>query len=196
MYKTQMIIQKIVCFAVLAAAVLVFVYSLGMVTDLHYNNLTLYSEDPESFLYVEGTDIYLKIQPFNKELTAAGLYLILSALLLFIFGSHKRRRYYIGNYAATGINSALTVGVSVWGIRNVALYKEMYNDIDFERLSELQKMFSVDSKPYEPTTFWFDIGFVVFGIAIAVAVLSLISVGFKIYVMCAERKLLKEGEHE
>jgi hypothetical protein len=72
----------------------------------------------------------------------------------------------------------------------------MYNDIDFERLSELQKMFSVDSKPYEPTTFWFDIGFVVFGIAIAVAVLSLISVGFKIYVMCAERKLLKEGEHE
>ena len=39
-----MLVEKIVCFAVLAAAVLVFIYSLGLVTDLHYNNFAYYAE--------------------------------------------------------------------------------------------------------------------------------------------------------
>ena len=35
MYKKQLTFQKIVCFAMLAAAALVFIYSLGIMTDLY-----------------------------------------------------------------------------------------------------------------------------------------------------------------
>ena len=188
MYKKQMIAQKIVCYMVLAAAALVFIYSLGLVTDLHYNNFAYYAEDPEYPMF-EGAEIYKEIQPFNKQLTAAGLYLILSALLVFIFGTHKRRKYYVGNYIAIGLNSALTIGVSVWGIQNVIKYKEMYYKIDFEALEMLQGALR---KPYDISPFWFNAGFYVFGITIFVAVLGILNLVFKVLVMRSERKLLEE----
>ena len=184
-----MLVQKIVCFAVLAAAALVFIYSLGLVTDLHYNNFAYYAEDP-NYPVFEGAEIYQEIQPFNKALTTAGLFLILSALLIFIFGSHKRRRYYFGNYVAIGLNSALTIGVSVWGILNVIKYKKMYYEIDFEALERWQQLLK---KPYDISPFWFNAGFFVFGVAIAVAVLSLLNLVFKILVMRSERMLLEGG---
>ena len=34
MYKKQMILQRLVCYIVLIAAALVFVYSLGLLTDM------------------------------------------------------------------------------------------------------------------------------------------------------------------
>lgn len=187
MYKKQMLIQKIICFAVLAAAVLVFIYSLGLVTDLHYNKFAYYSQDPNNPKF-EGANLYRDIQPFNKQLTKAGLILILSSVLVFIFGSHKRRKYYVGNYVAIGLNSALTIAVSVWGIQNVAKYREVYYTIDFEKLEEMQEMLQL---PYDISPFWFNIGFVVFGVAIGTAVLSILNVAFKIYVMRGERKLLR-----
>ena len=188
MYKKQMLVQKIVCFAVLAAAALVFIYSLGLVTDLHYNNFAYYAEDPEYPVF-EGAEIYNEIQPFNKQLTAAGLILILSALLIFVFGSHKRRKYYVGNYVAIGINFALAIGVSVWGILNVIKYKEMYYQIDFEALEKWQGLLQ---KTYDISPFWFNAGFFVFGIAIFVAVLSALNLVFKVLVMRSERQLLEE----
>ena len=188
MYKKQMLVEKIVCFAVLAAAVLIFIYSLGLVTDLHYNNFAYYAEDPENPMF-DGANIYNEIQPFNQLLTKAGLALILSALSLFVFGAHKRRKYYLGNYITIGLNSALTVGVSAWGIRNVIKYKAMYYQIDFAALEKYQKLFK---KTYDISDFWFNVGFYVFGIAIFVSVLSLLNLAFKVFVMRSERKLLEE----
>lgn len=188
MYKKQMLFQKIVCYVVLAAAALVFLYSLGLVTDLHYNNFAYYAEDPE-YPAFDGAEIYNEIQPFNKQLTAAGLVLILSAVLVFIFGSHKRRKYYVGNYITIGLNSALIIAVSVWGILNVIKYKEMYYLIDFEKLEWYQNILK---KPYDISPFWFNAGFVVFGVAIFAAVLGLLNLVFKVLVMCSERKLLQE----
>ena len=183
-----MLVEKIVCFAVLVAAVLVFVYSLGLVTDLHYNNFAYYAEKVGKPKFA-GADIYNEIQPFNRALTKAGIMLILSAISLFVFGTHKRRKYYIGNYIAIGLNSALTMGVSVWGILNVIKYRKMYDQIDFVALKEWQEMLR---KPYDISSFWFDIGYYVFGIAIFVSVLSLLNLLFKVYVMRSERKLLEE----
>ena len=110
-------------------------------------------------------------------------------MLVFVFGSHKRRKYYVGNYVAIGLNSALTVGVSVWGIRNVMIYREMYDKIDFAALEKYQKMLKMS---YDISPFWFDAGYYVFGIAIAVAVLSILNLVFKILVMRGERQLLLE----
>lgn len=188
MYKKQMLVQKIVCFAILAAAALVFIYSLGLVTDLHYNNFAYYAENPERPKF-EGANIYNEIQPFNRELTKWGIFLILSALLLFVFGTHKRRKYYVGNYVAIGLNSSLMIGVSVWGIRNVAIYRQMYDNIDFEKLEKYQNMLKKD---YDISPFWFDVGYYVFAFAIIAAVLGILSLAFKIIVMRGERKLLEE----
>ena len=183
-----MLVEKIVCFAVLAAAVLIFIYSLGLVTDLHYNNFAYYAEDPENPMF-DGANIYNEIQPFNQLLTKAGLALILSALSLFVFGAHKRRKYYLGNYITIGLNSALTIGVSVWGIRNVIKYKEMYYQIDFEALEMWQGLLKL---PYDISPFWFNAGFFVFGIAIVAAILGILNLVFKVLVMRGERMLLEE----
>ena len=183
-----MLVEKIVCFAVLAAAALVFIYSLGLVTDLHYNNFAYYAEKVGKPKF-SGADIYNEIQPFNRNLTKAGILLILSALSLFVFGTHKRRKYYLGNYIAIGLNSALTIGVSVWGILNVIKYKAMYNQIDFDELKRWQELLR---KPYDISAFWFNVGFYVFGIAILVSVLSILNLVFKVLVMRSERKLLEE----
>ena len=186
MYKKQMLVQRIVCFAILAAAALVFIYSLGLVTDLHYNNFAYYAEDPKYPLF-EGANIYNEIQPFNRNLTTAGLFMILSAVLVFVFGSHKRRKYYVGNYVTIALNALLSIGVSVWGIANVIKYKEMYYQIDFEALKMYQELLTL---PYDISPFWFNAGFYVFGIAILGAVLSILNLVFKVLVMKSEKQLL------
>ena len=187
MYKKQMLVQRIVCFAILAAAALVFIYSLGLVTDLHYNNFAYYAEDPR-YPAFEGANIYNEIQPFNRNLTTAGIFMILSAVLVFVFGSHKRRKYYVGNYVTIALNSILTIGVSVWGIVNVIKYKEMYYQIDFEALKFWQETLTL---PYDISPFWFNAGFYVFGIAIFAAVLGILNLVFKVLVMKSEKQLLE-----
>ena len=44
MYKKQMILQRIVCYIVLVAAALVFVYSLGLLTDMYEMKLDYHAE--------------------------------------------------------------------------------------------------------------------------------------------------------
>ena len=188
MYKKQMILQRIVCYALLIAAVLVFIYSLGIVTDL-YDSLFPYA-DSSKRKFVTGADIYYNIQPFNKQFTVAGIALILSAVSIFVFNTHKRRKYYVGNYIAIGLNSALTIGVSVWGILNVVKYKKMYYEIDFEALERWQELLK---KPCDISPFWFNVGFYVFGIAISAAVLGVLNLVFKVLVMRSERMLLEGG---
>ena len=185
-----MLAQRIICFALLVAAALIFVYSLGIVTDLHYNRFDYYSQDPEYPMF-EGAEIYREIQPFNKQLTTAGIVLILSAVLLFVFNTHKRRKYYIGNYVTIGLNAVLTIGISIFGIVNVAKYRAQFLKIDFETLEMMQNALK---KPYSISTFWFDIGFYVFAFAILAALFGIANLAFKIYVMHKEKTLLSESE--
>ena len=191
MYKKQMLIQRIVCYAVLAAAALVFIYSLGLVTDLHYNNFAYYSQNPAKPKF-EGALLFREIQPFNKELTTCGIALMLSAVAMFVFGTHKRRKYYIGNYITVALNAVLSLAVSVFGIINVIKYKAEYLKIDFETLEKLQSQMK---KHYSISPFWFDAGYFVFGFVILVTLVSLLSLAFKVYVMREEAKLL-DGSKE
>ena len=111
MYKFQLTLQRITSFRLLGAAALVFVYSLGVMTDVYNSFYLLSSYDPiwDPLFYVEGADIYLEMQEFNKQLTTAGIVLILSAVSLFLFNSHNRRKYYVANYITIGINAILNV---------------------------------------------------------------------------------------
>ena len=183
-----MILQRIVCYALLIAAAVVFIYSLGLVTDL-YESLQPYS-DPTKKKYVEGADIYHNIQPFNKQLTGAGIALILSAVSLFVFNTHKRRKYYIGNYVTVALNAALNLAVSVWSLINVMAFKAQYLLIDFARLQEQADKY--DTK-YIESTLWFDMAIPVFAVLFVVTLASVFNLVFKVLLMKGERELIEEG---
>ena len=190
MYKKQMILQRIVCYIVLIAAALVFVYSLGIMTDMYDSKFAYYAEDIENPM-VAGTEIYYIMQDFNKSLTTAGIMLILLAVTQLVFQNHNRRKYYIANYITVGANTIAVVGVSVWALNNIFTYREMYLQVDFEALAqraELMKFYWTDS------TFWFDISRVVFGVLLVTTVLNVLNLVFKIVVMSAEKKLIAEGK--
>ena len=190
MYKKQMILQRIVCYAMLIAAALVFVYSLGIMTDMYDSNFAYYAEDIENPM-VAGTEIYYIMQDFNKSLTTAGIMLILLALTQFVFQNHNRRRYYIANYITVGVNTIAVVGVSVWALNNIFTYREMYLQVDFESLAkraELMQFYWTDS------TFWFDISKVVFGVLLVATGLNVVNLIFKVVVMSSEKKLIAESK--
>ena len=183
-----MILQRIVCYALLIAAAVAFIYSLGLVTDL-YESLQPYS-DPSKRKYVEGAEIYHTIQPFNKQLTGAGLALILSAVSLFVFNTHKRRKYYVGNYVTVALNTVLNVGVSIWALINVMAFRAQYLLIDFAKLAEQADKY--DTK-YIESTLWFDIAIPVFAIVLVVTLISVANLVLKVMLMKGERELIKEG---
>ena len=188
MYKKQMTLQRIVCYALLISAAIVFIYSLGLVTDL-YEALYPYS-DPTKRKFVEGADIYTLIQPFNKQLTGAGIALILSAVSLFVFNTHKRRKYYVGNYVTVALNAVMNVGVSVWALINVMSFRAQYLLIDFVKLAEQAEKY--DTK-YIESTLWFDISIPVFAILLVVTLVSIANLVLKIMLMKGERELIMEG---
>ena len=198
MYKKQMILQRIVCLAVIAAAALVFVYSLGILTDLYENNLNYYAEayyrngaDPAT-LMVKGSEIYYDMQDFNRDLTMAGIVLILLAAAQFVFQNHNRRRYYIANYITVGANTVAAVYYSYWALSNILTYKERYvTTLDFEALKKWNDMFKFT---YTESTFWFDASKVVFGIVLVAAVLNVLNMVWKICLMNGEKKLVKAGK--
>lgn len=191
MYKKQMTLQRITSFILLAAAVLVFVYSLGIMTNLH-DTLALVSTYAESSRnYVKGATIFLEMQPFNRELTTAGIILILTAVALFVFRSNDRRKYYIANYITIGINAVANVAVSIWALINVFAYKAQYLQIDFEKLKTVAEKYDV---LYNKSTFWFDASIAVFGFVFLATALSIANLVFKIILMRAEKKLIEEGK--
>ncbi len=191
MYKKQMTLQRITSFLLLTVAALVFVYSLGIMTDL-YDSLYLASSYKEGHRnYVEGAMIYHDMQPFNRQLTTAGIVLILSAVALFVFRSHDRRKYYIANYITIGVNAVLNVAVSIWALTNVFAYKAQFLLVDFEKLAQIAEVYRIN---YTTSTFWFDVSLAVFIPVLLATALSIGNLIFKIIVMKEERRLIEEGK--
>ncbi len=191
MYKKQMTLQRIVCYAGLVAAALVFIYSLGLMTDMYDAKFAYYAEsyaqgigDPK----VPGTEIYYDMQGFNRSLTTVGIVLILLAVAQFLFQNHSRRKYYIANYITVGVNTIATVVASVWALNQIFTYKKQYLQIDFEAMKEYAEMFKFY---YSDSTFWFDISVAVFGILLIVTALNVVNMILKIVLMKSEKDLLE-----
>lgn len=196
MYKKQMILQRIVCYAMLVAAALVFIYSLGIVTDMYDAGFDFFAENYDKYApQVAGTEIYYLIQGFNTELTSCGIVLILLAVSQFLFQNHTRRKYYIANYITIAVNTVATIVASVWALGEISTYKELYLKVDFAGLKEMIDVWG-GVYTYTDSTFWFDIGTVVFGLLLAMTALNVINLIFKIAVMNAEKKLIEAGKEE
>lgn len=190
MYKKQMILQRIVCYAFLIAAALVFVYSLGIMTDMYDSKFAYYAENIESPM-VAGTEIYYVMQDFNKSLTSVGIVLILLAVTQFLFQNHTRRKYYIANYITVGVNTIAAVVASVWAFNNIFTYREQFLQVDFEALKKRAEMMEFY---YTESTFWFDISIVVFGLLLVVAVVNVANLILKVVLMNAEKQLIEKGK--
>lgn len=190
MYKKQLIFQKIVCFAMLAASALVFLYSLGILTQL-FDTLYYTMPNPNNIYRtkVEGSAIYYEMQTFNTMFTNISIVMILVNIVLFLTCTHSRRKYYIGNYISVGLSTVTSIVVSVWSIYHVNYYKARFLQIDFPAL----KQFWEDrGQPdvYTDSTFWFDISYVIFGILLFVTLLLIVNTILKVIMMKEEKRLI------
>lgn len=190
MYKKQLTFQKIVCMAMLAMSAVVFLYSLGIMTDL-YDTLYYTMPNPNNIYNskVSGSAIYYEMQPFNTIFTNLSIVLILVTLILFITCTHSRRKYYIGNYIAVGLSTVCNIAVSVWSIYHIQYYKARFLQIDFEALKEFWAN-RKQPEVYTDSTFWFDISYLVFGLLLLVTVLLIINTVLKINLMKEEKRLI------
>lgn len=194
MYKKEMQFQKIVCLLCIISAALVFIYSLGIMTDL-YDSFYFTMRNPDD-LYdtkVPGSIIYYDMQDFNGYLLKLSIGLILASLLLFITNTNVRRKYYIGNYAAVGIVSVLNIFVSFQAHTYIEYFKNRFlTTVDFEALESYAETHT--NVLYTRSTFWFDVHYFVFGLLLVATCLLIVNFVWKIRLMKEETDLLGNGK--
>ena len=191
MYRKQMLFQKILCFAAIAAAALVFLYALGLMTDL-YDGLYYTMMDPSNphDTWVTGSWIYYDMQPFNRALLSNSIAMVLLSCLLFLTGTHKRRRYYAANAVSTFAFAGAGAALSAWAHGEITAYKAQFLEINFE---ELQFFSELMETPYIDSTFWFDAHYAVFAVVLIVSAALVINFFLKLSLMKEERRLIEEG---
>lgn len=194
MYKKQLTVQKVLCLAAIIVSALVFLYSLGIMTDL-YDSLYDTMRNPNNLFKtdVEGSIVYYNMQEFNRMFTIDSIGVILLAVLLFITNTHKRRRYYIGNYVATGLFTAGAIAISIFGHNYIQIFKQQFLQVDFAALKEHAETWGT---LYTESTFWFDIHYLVFGLLLCVAALLVCNAIWKMRLMKAEAALVEEGRRK
>ena len=188
MYKKQVKLQRIICLALLIISAVIFVYSLGIMTDLYDSLYSTYRRGKSS---IEGAGVYMDMQGFNKNFLLASIGMILLSALLFVTNTASRRRYYIGNYCAIGLFSAASIALIVWAHGQIEMFKAQWQTIDFAALAE----FAEKRKTlYTESTFWFDIHYVIFGLLLIGTVLLIANAIWKSKLMKDERALIGKAK--
>ena len=192
MYKKQMTAQKVLCMAAIIVSAIFFLYTLGIMTDL-YDSLYDTMRNPNNPLQtdVPGSIVYYNMQEFNRMFLVYSIVQILLGALLFLTNTHSRRRYYIGNYVATGLFVAGGVYNAVFAHTYIEIFKGQFlNGVDFAALKEHAEMWGT---LYTESTLWFDLHYAVFGLLLVVCALLVANAAWKVRLMKDEAKLVEEG---
>lgn len=191
MYKKQMVFEKIICLLAVLIAAAVFIYSLGIMTDL-YDCLYSTMRNPYDLTEtsVDGSFVYYEMQGFNKAFVRNAIILVVFGCFLFITNTHTRRRYYIANYLSTGLFAGFSLYLCIWGSIQIKYYKSQWLKIDFEALKAHADMWKTT---YTESTFWFDAHYLLFGILIIVAGLLCFNLVWKKQLEKEEQKLIQGG---
>ncbi len=185
MYKKQLRFQKIICLLAIVTAAIWFVYSLGFIT-------TIYELLGTAGSYVAGSQLYKDMQGFNRDFTNYSLYAILISLLLLITNTQIRRKYYISNYIATGVNVASAVAMPIYAFINLSKYAEQFDTkVDKEML---KTWCDVRNMKYTESTWLLDLNMVIGALSILVAIGLVVNLIWKISLMRGEKKLIKAGK--
>ena len=185
MFKPQMMFQKILFTSLLIFSGVVFVYSLGLMTDLY----GLYQV--QAIGSISGSKLFYEMQPYNTALVKLVIVCILSSVVPVIVGSNTRRKYYIGNVVGTVIQAGTYVVTSVYILINTIKYRSQFvNGVDFEAYKQLAEKMKFS---YSESTFFFDAGFVIAALLIVAAGLVVYNLIWKTKIVKQENKIL-EGE--
>ena len=188
MYRKQVKLQRILCLALLLISAAVFVYSLGIMTDLYDSLYSTYRRGKTS---ITGAEVYMDMQGFNKSFLYASIGMILLSVLLFITNTHIRRKYYIGNYAAVTLFSAGSIALCVWAHGQIEAFKAQFLTIDFEKLAD----HAASRKTlYTESTLWFDLHYLIFGLLLIGTILLIANVLWKCKLMKEEQALIAQGK--
>ena len=203
MYKKQMTAQKVICLLSIIASAMMFIYALGLMTDLYdslYPAMTLetmaqkmvHKGWPKGEPYPDtGFHLYYDMQPFNRALLMVSIGLILLSLLLQVTFTASRRKYYRGNYVAVALNVAANVAAAVWMHIEITAYRAQYLAMDFQVLEwALNKL----KKPFSVNTFWFDLHYVIGAVCLLAAALLAVNAIWKSRLMKAEKRLIEAGK--
>ena len=191
MYKKQMKCQKAVCLLCMISSVIVFLYALGIMTDL-YDSLYSTMMNPADLTQttVPGSIVYYNMQEFNSVFLKYSIGLILLACLLYITNTHIRRKYYIGNYIAAALFAIANVNIAIWAHQYIEIFKAQFLNVDFEALKKHAELWKTT---YTESTFWFDIHIVVFAIGLIASAALVGVVLWKVSLMKEEQKLIEAG---
>ena len=192
MYKKQVALQKILCIGMLIVCALIFLYSLGIMTDLYdalYNTI----RNPEKLdkTTVTGSRIYYDMQGFNKDFLHASIGMLLLVLTLFFTNTHSRRKYYVGNYVSVALVAAGGCAFTVWAHQMIEAFKAQFLQINFEELAEHA---AKKKSLYTESTFWFDLHYLAFGLLLAGIALLIANLIWKRKLMKEEQALIRQGK--
>lgn len=192
MYKKQLTLQKVLCLLAIISSALIFLYALGIMTDL-YDTLYSTMRNPANLTQtdVPGSIVYYDMQSFNAYFLKCSIVLILLACLLFVTNTHVRRRYYVGNYVAIAAFTAANFYVAFDAHGYIELFKARFQAIDFEALRAHADLWKT---AYTESTFWFDVHYAVFAFSLLVSLGLVLSAVWKIRLMKEEAALLKQGK--
>ena len=192
MYKKQLKVQKVLCLLAIVAGALVFLYALGIMTDLYD---TLYSTMMNSAdltqTDVPGSIVYYNMQTFNGVFLRYSIVLILLACLLLLTNTHTRRKYYIGNYIAVGVYAAANGYIAFWAHGYIEIFKRQFLRVDFEALRAHAELWKT---AYTESTFWFDAHYAVFAFSLLVSLALAANVLWKVRLMKEEQRLIDGGK--
>jgi len=191
MYKKQMTAQKFLCLAAVIVSAIFFLYTLGIMTDL-YDSLydTMRNPNSVSQTDVPGSIVYYNMQEFNRMFLVCSIVQILLGALLYLTNTHSRRKYYIGNYAATGLFVAGGIYNAWFAHTYIEIFKGQFLQVDFAALKEHADMWGT---LYTESTFWFDLHYFVFALLLIVCALLVGNAVWKVRLMKDEAKLIEEG---
>ncbi len=192
MYRKQMAFQNIICYFALFVGGIVFIYSLGIMTDL-YDCLysTMFDPNNPFDTDVPGSIVYYTMQSFNRSFLISAIIYIVLAVFLFITQTSVRRRYYIGNYIMTAVFVIFSLYLVVWSHNEIEFYRAQWLLVDFDALREHAELFN---QKYTESTFWFDIHYAVALLCLAEAALLTWNAVWKTKLMKEEKRLIEEGE--
>ena len=191
MYKKQMVFQKILCLITLISGGIVFLYSLGIMTDLFDSLYSTMRKKDLTQTTVPGSYLYYEMQGFNQLFVKLAIGLILVTLLLFITNTNTRRKYYVGNYVAIALNAIYGIGFTIWAHMQIEFYKAKFLQIDFVALKEHAETWDT---LYTDSTFWFDVHYLVFGIVLVLELLLILNLFWKRNLMKEEASLIGKGK--
>ena len=179
MFKPQMKFQKLLFLVLMILSGVVFVYSLGIMTDMY----GLYQT--QALGGVPGSQIFYDMQGYNHNMVLISIALIIISALPFIFASNTRRKYYIGNTVSTYIQAGAFVLTAIYLLINSIKYRSQFlNTVDFATYKAFAESMGFE---YSESTFFLTAG-------IVIAILLIVGAGAAVYNLTWKNKLVKQED--